>query len=144
MDKRAFSFNSDAKYRVGGFYPATIMEQQSIQQDIHVSVGHNKDTNFPAIFPDPFNQYSLPYFGSDKAVHRWHTSHPMFYWKNHINFAVWCATTRCGVAVQNHLSAKNPLIKSLYLFHVYYQVRRIFVEIKTQIPEDNPWANIRG
>ena len=49
---------------------------------------------------------------------------------------------RSGVAVEHHLFAKNPLIKSLYLFHTYYQVKRTFVEIKDSIPEDNTWTNI--
>ena len=79
MDKHAFSFNSDAKYRVGGFYAATRTKQQLIQEDIHVSVGNNKDTNLRALFSDPFDRYRLPYFRNDEAVQRGHTSHAMLY-----------------------------------------------------------------
>ena len=46
------------------------------------------------------------------------------------------------MVVEDHLSAMNPLLKSLYLFHVYYHFRRIFVEIKAPIPKDNTGANI--
>ena len=50
--------------------------------------------------------------------------------QNQINFAAWCATTGCGVLVQDHLAAPDPLMQSLYYFHVYYQMRRILDEMQ--------------
>ena len=62
--------------------------------------------------------------------------------QNQINFAAWCATTGCGVSVQDHLAAPDPLMQSLYYFHVYYQMRRILDEMQTPLPQDafdNPY-----
>ena len=59
--------------------------------------------------------------------------------QNQINFAAWCATTGCGVLVQDHLAAPDPLMQSLYYFHVYYQMRRILDEMQTPLPQDLAW-----
>ena len=41
-----------------------------------------------------------------------------------MNFVVFCASSACGVSVK-HLNAKDPMIRSIYRFHVYYHIRRI-------------------
>ena len=41
-----------------------------------------------------------------------------------LNFAVFCASSACGVSVE-YLNAKEPMIRSIYRFHVYYHIRRI-------------------
>ena len=63
----------------------------------------------------------------------------MKFWQNKINFAVWCATTGCGVSAEDHLSSKVPMVRSVYLFHVYYQVRRILEEMQVPLPQDDTW-----
>jgi len=61
----------------------------------------------------------------------------MSYWPQQLNFAVWCAATRCGIsrkivfdigtnATQLNLS---PQLRSFFLFHVYFTIRRILFEI---------------
>ena len=47
------------------------------------------------------------------------------FYQNQLNFAVWCATTGCGVGMKQHLQHSDPFIRSLYRFHFYYQVFRI-------------------
>lgn len=64
----------------------------------------------------------------------------MQFWQNQVNFAVWCATSGCGVSAQDHLSASDPLMRSLYSFHVYYQTRRVLDEIQAPLPQDQAWA----
>ena len=50
-----------------------------------------------------------------------------------MNFEVFCASSACGVSVE-HIDAKEPMIKSIYRFHVYYHIRRI---LKITLPYEN-------
>ena len=95
------------------------------------------DTSFNAKYPNIFDGYRLPYITSDKLVKQW-SSNPMQFWQNQLNFAVWCATSGCGISMDN-LEKGLPLTKSLFQFHVYYQIRRILKEISVPIPADDNW-----
>ena len=64
----------------------------------------------------------------------------MQFWQNQMNFAVWSATTGCGVSQQDHLAADDPLMRALYRFHVYYQIRRILNEIQALLLQDQAWS----
>ena len=68
----------------------------------------------------------------------------MQFWQNQLNFAVWCATTGCGVSVEDHLSAADGFLQSFYRFHVYYQIRRILVEIQAPRPQDRVWDAVNN
>ena len=71
----------------------------------------------------------------NKAWDNWQHA-PMTWWQCQLNFAVWCATAGCGVSAVDHLQAKDPLLASLYRFHVYYVTRRLLVELKVALPGD--------
>ena len=104
----------------------------------------NKSQSFQATFLNIFQKYSLPPINSNVLIQSWHR-HPMQFWQNHLNFAVWCATTGCGVSFTDHLSATNPMIRSLYRYHMYYQTRRILKEMGVSISQEtsawNPTNN---
>ena len=53
-----------------------------------------------------------------------------------MNFAVFCASSACGVSVE-HLNAKEQMIRSVYRFHVYYQIRRILNRLEIPLPYEN-------
>ena len=53
-----------------------------------------------------------------------------------MNFVVFCASSACGVSVE-HLNTKEPMIRSIYQFHVYYHVRRILKILKILLPYEN-------
>ena len=57
-------------------------------------------------------------------------------WKLQLNFAVFCASSACGVSVE-HLSAKKPMIRSICHFHVYYHIRRILKILEIPLPYEN-------
>jgi hypothetical protein len=137
MDIKSFSFNSGAKYRTGGVFP---LLPNIVKQLIHPNIQVQVDQSgaFQTQFLDVFQKYKLPYVTSDLIVVAWN-SHFMQFWQNQLNFAVWCATTGCGVSSQDHLSSADPLVSSLYRFHVYYQVRRILKEIQAPLPQDQAW-----
>ena len=57
-------------------------------------------------------------------------------WHSQLNFMVFCASSACGVSVE-HLNAKKPMIRSVYRFHVYYQIRRILNRVEIPLPYEN-------
>ena len=40
---------------------------------------------------------------------------------------------------EDHLSAGDPLMKSLFRFHAYYRIRWILDEMKAPLPQDHAW-----
>ena len=56
-------------------------------------------------------------------------------WETQLNFAVHCATSAIGISTE-HLNAKEPLVRSLYRFHVYYHVRRILKRMLVPTPSE--------
>ena len=57
-------------------------------------------------------------------------------WQTQLNFAVFCASSACGVSVE-HMNAKKPMIRSIYRFHVYYHIRRILKILEIPLPYEN-------
>ena len=57
-------------------------------------------------------------------------------WQSQLNFMVFCASSACGVSVES-LNAKEPMIRSIYHFHVYYHIRRILKILEIPLPYEN-------
>ena len=57
-------------------------------------------------------------------------------WQLQLNFAVFCVSSACGVSVE-HLNAKEPMIRSIYRFHVYYHIRRILKILEIPLSYEN-------
>ena len=128
---KAFSFNGEAKYQPG--------LQHAASHDVgNLSIGRvqvqSEDPHkwFEARYPNIFEKYPLT-VSTEEQVAAW-SLNPMQFWQNQLNFAVWCATTGCGVSVEDHLNAADGFLRSLYRFHAYYQIRRILKEIKAPLP----------
>ena len=132
----AFRFNISAKY-----HPGVQGRTQSLQSPckarIQVRINSHIDS-FEVQYPDVFEKYHLPHLSSDLLVNAWST-HSMQFWQNQLNFAVWCATTGCGVSAEDHLTNDDPMMLSVYRFHVYYQVRRILDEMQAPLVQDQAW-----
>jgi hypothetical protein len=60
----------------------------------------------------------------------------MSFYQNQLNFAVWCATSGCGVSVE-HLNSKENLLSSVFKFHIYYQTKKILEEMCCSIPGES-------
>ena len=108
----AFTFNSKAKYRPG-VQPDPVKVEPSLIE-AHITVQAAPARGFDTDFPNVFYKYKVPNIHSEAIVKTWSTT-PMQFWQNQINFAVWCATTGCGVSVNDHLNVKDPMTKSLFL-----------------------------
>ena len=57
----------------------------------------------------------------------------MKYWPQQLNFAVWCATTGCGISREifddNSAIPLPPNVRAFYKLHIYFTVRRILFQM---------------
>ena len=104
------------------------------------------------IFATPTDSFSVPVrdiftntvikHTSSKESHEWLNRPNMRYWPQQLNFAVWCATTGCGVSLRSLLEEKMggmdatdhelklpPQIRAILWFHVYFTIRRILFQM---------------
>ena len=84
---------------------------------------------------------------SDKVWMNWNKA-LLRLWQTQLNFAVWCASSACGVSSAHLNYKKHPVVKSLYQFHMYYHVRRVLKRLKVPLPHeadfntaDNPYSS---
>ena len=82
----------------------------------------------------------------DKLWMNWN-EHPMHLWQTQLNFAVWCTLSACGVSSAHLNYTKHSMIRSVYRFHVYYQVKRVLKRLQASLPHktgfntaDNPYT----
>ena len=135
---RIYKYNSDASYKPnGGIYLQLITAKDLYIQNITVAE-HNSghSDSFQVKFPNVFTNYLLGAVRvEDQRFKDW--DHYKFtIWQSQLNFVVFCASSACGVSVE-HLNAKEPMIRSIYRFHVYYQVRRILKILEIPLPYEN-------
>ena len=110
-----------------------------------MSAGTHDDT-FLARFPNIFVDYPLGQMRvGDKLWTNWNKA-PMRLWQTQLNFAVWCASSACGVSSVHQNYTKHSMIRSVYRFHVYYHVRRVLKRLQVPLPHktgfnvaDNPY-----
>ena len=119
------------------------------------------------IFATPTDSFSVPVrdifsntvikHTSSKESHEWLAGPNMRYWPQQLNFAVWCATTGCGVSLRllfedkiggmdatDHELKLPPQIRAILWFHVYFTIRRILfqmggIQSSIALPGDTPF-----
>ena len=138
---KAFCYNGEAKYHPGLQHAASRDVGDFLKGQIHVKAG-DPQKFFEASYFDIFQKYPLQ-VSSDDVIQAWRTN-PMQFWQNQLNFAVWCATTGCGVSVEDHLTNDDEFLRSIYRFHVYYQIRRILEDIQAPLPYDAIWNAVNN
>ena len=117
-----FRYNPNANYQPNkGRYLQILSGKDFYKQTIVMSAGTH-DT-FPARFPNIFVDYPLGQMHvGDKLWTNWNKA-PMCLWQMQLNFSVWCTLSDCGVSSAHLNYPKHPMIRSVYHFHIYYQVR---------------------
>ena len=134
---RIYRYNPDASYEPNvGRYLQIISAKDLYIQNITVAEHDGHSDSFQVKFPNVFTNYLLGAVRvEDQRFKDW--DHYKFtLWQSQLNFAVFCASSTCGVSVE-HLNAKEPMIRSVYRFHVYYHIRRILNRLKTPLPYEN-------
>ena len=134
---RIYKYNSDASYKPnGGRYLQLITAKDLYIQSITVAEHDGHSDSFQVKFPNVFTNYPLGAVRvEDQRFEDW--DHYRFtIWQSQLNFVVFCASSACGVSVE-HLNAKEPMIRSIYRFHVYYHIRRILKILEIPLPYEN-------
>ena len=105
-------------------------------QNITVAEHDGHSDSFQVKFPNVFTNYSLGAARvEDQRFKNW--DHYKFtIWQSQLNFVVFCASSACGVSVE-HINAKEPMMRSIYRFHVYYHIRRILKILEIPLPYEN-------
>ena len=135
---KPFKFNEDAEYRIGGVYNPS-HEFSLVHQAITIKRGKSFDVRLPNIW----QSYKLPLVKEAEIYDNW-IANQMQFWQNQLNFAVWCATSGCGVSKLDHLKHKDPMIRSVFRFHAYYQIRRILAEMECPLPSDQSFNEMNN
>ena len=102
-------------------------------QSVTVAKRDGHGDSFQVKFPNVFTNYPLGAVRvQDRKFKDW--DHYRFtLWQSQLNFVVFCASSACGVSVE-HLNAKEPMIRSVYRFHVYYRIGRILKILEIPLP----------
>ena len=142
MDSNPYAFNRDVSYPTCAGFPRNMTCKDILEAHIQVVIPEKVSDgrgDFTAEVEDIFDHYRLPHISSEKILNRWHQS-PMDFYQNQVNLAVWLATSGCGVSWRDHLDIDRPLARSVFRFHVLYQVRRILEELQAPLPQDRAWS----
>ena len=84
-------------------------------------------------------------FTTAKYARKWLAKPDMSFWPQQLNFALWCATTGCGVSREMLFSNSSlnlsEQVRTFYQFHVYYTTRKNLYEVggiqsKNALPDD--------
>ena len=134
---RIYRYNSDASYKPnGGTYLQQIGPKDLYIQNITVSEHDKHSESFQIKFPNLFTNYLLGAVRVEDQKFKDWDHYKLTIWQSQLNFAVFCASSACGVSVE-HLKAKEPMIRSIYRFHVYYHIRRILKILEIPLPYEN-------
>ena len=83
-------------------------------------------------------------FTTSKNARKWLAKADMSFWPQQLNFAMWCATTGCGISREMLFPSSLNLceqFRTFYQFHVYYTTIKILYEMggiqsKNALPDD--------
>ena len=140
-----YEYNAKAHYAPYGKHQELITGKDLTQLKIVVKDDNEKSESFSIKVPDSIFDLGLYVYLKDGdpfvTAEGYHTAksaynfqhEPMRLWEVQLNFAVHCATSGLGVSTE-HLNAKQPLVRALYRFHVYYHVQRILKRMLTPLP----------
>ena len=134
---RIYKYNPDVSYKPNGRRYLQLMSAKGLYiQNITVGEHGNHSDSFQVKFPNIFTNYPLGAVRvEDQRFKDW--DHYKFtFCETQLNFAVFCASSACGVSVE-HMNAKEPMIRSVYRFQVYYHIRRILKILEIPLPYEN-------
>ena len=118
------------------------------EMNIYVTSTDYFTTKFRKIFKPPKTTIT-----TSKYARPWMKGPNMGFWQQQLNFAVWCATTGCGVSREmlfpNTGLNLSEQVRTFYQFHVYYTTRKILYEMggiqsKNALPDDPAFNEINN
>ena len=134
---RIYRYNPNASYKPNGGTYLQIMSAKDLYiQNITVAEHDGHSDSFQVKFPNVFTNYPLGAVRVENQRFKDWDHYKFTIWQSQLNFVVFCASSACGISVE-HLNAKEPMIRSIYRFHVYYHVRRILKILEIPLPYEN-------
>ena len=134
---RIYKYNPNISYNPnGGRYLQLITAKNLYIQNITVAENDGHSDSFHVKFPNVFTNYPLGAVRVEDQKFKDWDHYKFTIWQLQLNFVVFCASSACGVSVE-HLNAKEPMIRSIYRFHVYYHIRRILKILEIPLPYEN-------
>ena len=134
---RIYKYNSSASYEPnGGTYLQLIKAKDLYIQNVTVAENDGHSDSFQVKFPNVFTNYPLGAVRVEDQKFKDWDHYKFTIWQSQLNFVIFCASSACGVSVE-HLNAKEPMIRSIYRFHVYYHIRRILKILEIPLPYEN-------
>ena len=113
-----------------GFHDAAPSLKKIFNNQLNIYV--TPDQYFTTKFREIFQETKLTHH-SGKESKTWLAGPNIKYWPQQLNFAVWCATTGCGISreIFDDSSAipLPPNVRAFYKFHIYFTVRRILFQM---------------
>ena len=111
-----------------GFHDAAPSLKKIFNNQLNIYI--KPDQYFTTKFREIFQKTKLTHH-SGKESKTWLAGPNMRYWPQQLNFAVWCATTGCGISREifdnNYAMPEN--VRAFYKFHIYFTVRRILFQM---------------
>ena len=125
MDRFVNTIQTSAMSQMGEKYLQLINTKDLYIQNITVAEHEGHSDSCQVKSPSVFTNYPLGAMRvEDQRFKDW-DHYKLTLWQSQLNFAVFCASSACGVSVE-HLNTKKPMTRRIYRFHVYYHIRRIF------------------
>ena len=134
---RNYRYNPDAIYKPnGGTYLQLITAKDLYIQNITVAEHDGHSNSFQVKFPNVLTNYPLGAVRvEDQRFKDW--DHYKFtLWQSQLNFAVFRVSPACGVSVE-HLNAKEPMIRSIYRFHIRRILKILEIPYRMRILSTN-------
>ena len=150
-----YKFNPNASYKPNGGQDLQVLsakdlyKQKIVVSEVTSSLSENfnqaEDAKiFPATFPNIFVQYPLG--GVRTTDEKWINwkNNPFKLWQTQLNFAIWCASSACGISSEHLTNNKHLLVMALHRFHVCYHIRRIFKQMQTPLPFETSFKQVNN
>ena len=135
-----FRYNPSAKYSPNnGVALQRLRGEDLTHQNIMVD---QNGSSFRAQFKDIFTDYKITSSATAELLDKWN-KHTFLLWQTQLDFATWCATSGCGISIE-HLMHSNPMIRSIYRFHVYFQIRKILNELEVALPDEQRFKKLNN
>ena len=150
-----FKYNPNASYSTKNLsdHTSTLnLEKQAIylsDKGEHVGLEFKDIFKAHEIIPDrgllkPGDQWKMVYELARQLKRRQPKLDEYFHmYRCQLNFAMFCATSALGISMQ-HLNSHNPLIKSVYRFHVYYHIRLILNQLGIPLPQEQRFNKVEN
>ena len=141
-----YKYNSNAKYTPKKWNGVNINLSKN---RIYVNKNQYIDLKFPSIFEDyKIIRYKDDWKISNELAAQLDGRPPKLdeyfhFYRCQLNFAIHCSTSALGICKQ-HLTGGSELLQSIYKFHVYYHIRRIFKILGAPTPNQDQfikWNN---